>query len=234
MTSEEDANLFFESLNARGKELAVSDLVKNRLYSESGRPSASRARTVGETGVGLGTGQSNPRASPALLDRQRKIDAEGFNVREKQLYRKVVETVKGRKAATLSLLADLASSAGHYAMISDYTLWPDEPAYDKSFEDTLSELRLFRVTQCNPVLLNAIQCFNRPKEYRQRRSRIVADFSFRYSIIGNQSPGNLERVSNGIAAGIRTGKFPWPERRSRTHSGRSTRTTLSELTLSSL
>lgn len=36
VTSEEDANLFFETLNARGKELAVSDLVKNRLYSESG------------------------------------------------------------------------------------------------------------------------------------------------------------------------------------------------------
>ena len=35
VTSEEDANLFFESLNARGKELAVSDLVKNRLYSEA-------------------------------------------------------------------------------------------------------------------------------------------------------------------------------------------------------
>jgi len=32
VTSDEDANLFFESLNARGKELAISDLVKNRLY----------------------------------------------------------------------------------------------------------------------------------------------------------------------------------------------------------
>ena len=34
----------------------------------------------------------------------------------------------------------------------------------------------------------------------------MANFSFRYFIIGNQSPGNLERVSNGIAAGIRTGE----------------------------
>ena len=35
VTSDEDANLFFESLNARGKELAISDLVKNRIYFEA-------------------------------------------------------------------------------------------------------------------------------------------------------------------------------------------------------
>ena len=29
-------------------------------------------------------------------------------------------------------------------------------------------------------------------------------------ITGNQSPGNLERVSNGIAAGIRTGEYVTP------------------------
>src|SRR5439155_16147964 len=40
--------------------------------------------------------------------------------------------------------------------------------------------------------------------------RTVANFSFRYFIIGNQSPGNLERVSNGIAAGIRTGEYATP------------------------
>jgi hypothetical protein len=34
--SGEDANLFFEFLNARGKELAVSDLVKNRLFIDAG------------------------------------------------------------------------------------------------------------------------------------------------------------------------------------------------------
>jgi hypothetical protein len=41
--------------------------------------------------------------------------------------------------------------------------------------------------------------------------KIVANFSYRYFIIGNQSPGNLERISNGIAASVRTGEFHTPK-----------------------
>ena len=208
VTSEEDANLFFESLNARGKELAVSDLVKNRLYSEAG-DQVDRAQQLWDQMES----ELARRPIPEFLRHfwiAKKIDAKGFNVREKQLYRMVAQTVKGKKTATLSLLSDLASSARDYAMISDYSLWPDDDAYDESFESTLGELRLFRVTQCNPVLLNAIQCFKTPKHIA-KTFRIVANFSFRYFIIGNQSPGNLERVSNGIAAGIRTGEYASPK-----------------------
>jgi hypothetical protein len=205
--SEEDANLFFETLNARGKDLAVSDLVKNRLYFEAG-DQVTRAQQLWEQMEG----DLIRRPIPEFLRHfwiAKKIDAKGFNVREKQLYRMVAQEVKGKKAATLKLLKDLGTSACDYAKISDYNLWPDDTAYDAAFEATLSELRLFRVTQCNPILLNAIQCFNRPKDIATIFKTVV-NFSFRYFIIGNQSPGNLERVSNGIAAGIRTKKLATP------------------------
>jgi hypothetical protein len=208
VTSEEDANLFFESLNARGKELAVSDLVKNRLYSEAGNQ-VDRAQQLWDQMEG----ELARKPIPEFLRHfwiAKKIDEKGFNVREKQLYRMVTQAVKGKKSATISLLSDLSVSAHDYAMISDYSVWPDDEAYDVSFEGTLGELRLFRVTQCNPVLLNAIQCFKTPKQIA-KTFRIVANFSFRYFIIGNQSPGNLERVSNGIAAGIRTGEYGSPK-----------------------
>jgi hypothetical protein len=122
----------------------------------------------------------------------------------------IAEDVKGKRASTLKLLADLSTSAEDYARISDYNLWPDEDAYDANFEETLNALHLFRVTQCNPILLNAIQYFQSPKDVA-KVFRIVANFSYRYFIIGNQSPGNLERVSNGIAAGVRTGKYSSPK-----------------------
>jgi hypothetical protein len=121
----------------------------------------------------------------------------------------IATEVKGKKAATLKLLKDLVTSAHDYAKIGDYTLWPDDPAYDSSFEAALNDLRLFRVTQCNPILLNAIQRFNRPKDIAAI-FKIVVNFSFRYFIIGNQSPGNLERVSNSIAVGIRLKKLQTP------------------------
>jgi len=208
VTSEEDANLFFESLNARGKELAVSDLVKNRLYSEAG-DQVTRAQQLWEQMEG----ELARRPIPEYLRHfwiAKKVDTKGFNVREKQLYKMVAQDVKGKRAATIKLLADLASSARDYARISDYSLWPDDEAYDSAFEETLNELRLFRVTQCNPILLNAIQYFKVPKDIT-KTFRVVTNFSFRYFIIGNQSPGNLERESNSIALGIRTGEYSNPK-----------------------
>jgi len=203
----EEAHLFFESLNARGKELAISDLVKNRLYYEAGTQ-IQRAQALWEQ-------MENQLASSPVPEYLRhywiakRAEVSALNVREKHLYRAIAAHVKDKEAATLRLLADLASSSRDYAAISDFALWPDEPAYADEFEYALDDLRLFRVTQCNPLLLNAIQRFANPKAIA-RVFRIVANFSFRYFIVGNQSPGNLERESAKIALGIRNGSITKP------------------------
>lgn len=200
----EDANLFFESLNARGKELAISDLVKNRLFLEVG-DQVSRAEQIWES-------METELGRRSITDYLRhfwiakKSDQKNLIVREKQLYRLIVEEVKEKRLLSLSLLNDLRDSAIDYAKISDYGLWPDDDAYDKSFEENINDLQLFRVTQCNPLLLNVIQVFSKPKEIA-KVFRIVANFSFRYFIIGNQSPGSLERETNQIAYGIRSGNL---------------------------
>lgn len=198
----EDANLFFESLNARGKELAISDLVKNRLFLEAG-DQVSRAEPLWE-------GMEVELARRSITDYLRhfwiakRVDSKNLIVREKQLYRLIVEEVQGKQSMALSLLKDFAQSATDYIKLNDYSLWPDDDTYDKSFEESISDLQLFRVTQCNPLLLNAIQVYKTPKEI-VKVFRIVANFSYRYFIIGNQSPGSLERETNSIAYGIRTG-----------------------------
>lgn len=205
VASEDDANLFFESLNARGKELAVSDLVKNRLYFEAAGQVDRAQELWNDMEADLGR-----RPIPEYLRHYwiaKQIDTpRGFNVREKQLYRMVSNSVKGQHQQAIALLDNLASSASDYARITDYDLWPDDPAYDASFEASLDALKLFRVSQCNPILLNAMQRFRSPKDVA-RIFRTVAHFSFRYFIIGNQSPGNLERESNAIAVGVRTARL---------------------------
>lgn len=198
--TDEDANLFFESLNARGKELAVSDLVKNRLYSEA-QDQVVRAQQLWETMEA----ELTRRPIPEYLRHYwiaKKAEGKYPVVREKKLYRAIASEVGGQKQKTIQLLKDLSERAQDYAKIDDYSLWPDDASYDKSFEDNLSELRLFRILQCNPLLLNAIQVFKTPKAIA-KTFRIVANFSFRYYIIGNQSPGNLERESAKIAGGVR-------------------------------
>ena len=198
----EDANLFFESLNARGKELAISDLVKNRLFLEAGNE-VSRAEPLWEKmEIELARGFITDYLRHFWI--AKKADSKNLIVREKQLYRLVVEEVRDKQLMALSLLKDLVDSATDYIKINDYSVWPDDDTYDKSLEESINDLQLFRVTQCNPLLLNAIQVLTVPKEI-VKVFRIVANFSFRYFIIGNQSPGSLERETNKIAYGIRTG-----------------------------
>jgi hypothetical protein len=61
----------------------------------------------------------------------------------------------------------------------------------------------------NPVLLNAIQNFSSAADIA-RTFRIVANFAFRYFIIGNQSTGNVERVAANIAFEIRDKTYTSP------------------------
>lgn len=200
VASDEDANLFFESLNARGKELAISDLVKNRLYLEAG-DQVTRAEQLWEQ-MERDLGR---RPLPEFIRHYwiaKKAERDSPNVREKHLYRLVANEIKGKQKETLALGLDLSRIAPLYARISDYSLWPDDPAYGASFQDSLSDLRLFRITQMNPLLINAMQRFSTASDIA-KTFRIVANFAFRYFIIGNQSPGNLERVSANIAFEIR-------------------------------
>jgi uncharacterized protein with ParB-like and HNH nuclease domain len=208
VVSDEDANLFFESLNARGKELAISDLVKNRLYLEAGKQ-VNRAEQLWEQMEK----DLARRPVPEFVRHYwiaKRLEKDGPNVREKNLYRMVANAIGGKQKEALSLAKDLSASASDYARIFDYSLWEDDAAYDTSFEQSLDDLRLFRVTQTNPLLLNAIQTFSKPKDIA-KIFRIVANFAFRYFIIGNQSPGNLERVSANIAYEIRAKTYRTPQ-----------------------
>lgn len=198
--SDEDANLFFESLNARGKELAISDLVKNRLYFETKEHVEIAEQLWEQMESDLGR-----RPLPEFIRHYwiaKKAPKDSPMVREKHIYRMVAKTVAGQQQAAFDLVKDLRVTATDYARISDYTLWPDDAAYDEFFQESLNDLRLFRVTQTNPLLLNAIQAFSTPKEVA-KSFRVVANFAFRYFIIGNQSPGSLERLSMELAYNIR-------------------------------
>ena len=149
--SDEAANLFFESLNARGRELAISDLVKNRLYMET-KNQVDQAEQLWEQMES----DLARRPVPEFIRHYwiaKKAPANSPMVREKHLYRMITHAVSGQQEA-LALIQDLRSSATDYACISDYTLWSDDAAYDDSFRQSLDDLRLFRVTQTNPLLLN--------------------------------------------------------------------------------
>jgi uncharacterized protein with ParB-like and HNH nuclease domain len=205
--SGEDANLFFESLNARGKELAVSDLVKNRLFIDAA-DQITRAQQLWDNVEST----LNRKSIPEYLRHfwiAKRASTSNLIVREKQLYRLIADETKNNKAAAINLLRELEQEATYYVTINDISLWAEDITGDTTLEESIDDLLLFRVTQCNPLLLNAIRAFQQPKDIA-KVFRIVANFSFRYFVIGNQSPGNLERETNNIAVGIRTGLLASP------------------------
>ena len=129
--SEEDANLFFESLNARGRELAISDLVKNRLYFET-KNQVDKAEQLWEQMEG----ELGRRPVPEFIRHYwiaKKVPKDSAMVREKHLYRMITQAVSGPKPA-VELITDLRKSATDYARISDYSLWSDDAAFDESLK----------------------------------------------------------------------------------------------------
>jgi uncharacterized protein with ParB-like and HNH nuclease domain len=207
VTDDEGAYLVFESVNARGKELAVSDLVKNRLYYEVGNAQVQRAKDLWDKmEVNL-----RRRPIPEYLRHfwiAKRAESGKLKVREKDLYRRILRSLpdQNRKGAAIDLLADLSESAQDYAKISDFTLWPDDSVYDSIFEYTLEELQLFRVSQCYPVLLNVIQRFPASEDIVQV-FQAIANFSFRYNIIGSGTSGSLEAIFGKTAFEIREGSY---------------------------
>lgn len=202
--SEDDAYQIFESLNARGKELAVSDLVKNRLYAEAGNQVGQAQQLWEKLESDLAR-----RPIPEYLRHfwiAKRAPQNELKVREKTLYRTIVRDAKGKTDA-IKLLSELSDSARSYAMIEDYSLWPNDVNYDSNFARALDELSLFRVSQCYPVLLNATEIFTHSKEVA-RTFQLISNFSFRYNVIGGGTSGDLERVFGDIAFGIRSGTHP--------------------------
>ena len=208
VTSEEGAYLIFESVNARGKELAVSDLIKNRLFyeSESGNQ-IDRAQHLWEQMEF----QLSENPIPEFIRHfwiARKAPETNVNIREKKLYREVLlslpEKSKARANKTVELLDDLSESALLYSSLTDYSLWPDDPEYDLDLEQILKELKMFRVKQCYPALLNIRRSFNSSRDIVKAFQTIV-NFSFRYTVIGKNPSGTLELTFGKLAYEIRKG-----------------------------
>jgi uncharacterized protein with ParB-like and HNH nuclease domain len=205
VASDEDANLFFESLNARGKDLAISDLLKNRFYFEAKAQVGLAQQLWHNLETNLTQGSLPEYIRHFWI--AKKVTSANTTVREKTLYRTVLKEVKSKVKSTITLLEDISKSAIDYSKIGDIRLWPEDPRYETDeFIAAIDDLKTFRVTQCHPLLLNAIQSFKSPKEIA-KAFQIVANFSLRYFIVGNQSPGNLERESGTIALEIRNGNI---------------------------
>jgi len=191
-----DAFTIFETLNDRGLELAVSDLVKNYLFSKSGGRINQFQGAWGEVSLLVGSEHVTQFLRHYWLSRYPGV------VRERDLYRALREEVKGVTKARKTVEELRTSSTLYSALLN-----PESPAWTQYAPDArthLEALITFSVTQYRPVALAAMETLEPAAVTKILRVLMIT--SFRYTVVSGLGTGNLERIYAAAALAIRNGE----------------------------
>ena len=195
VADEANSYLIFETLNDRGLDLSVADLLKNYLFS---------------------------RAADKLKEVQRKWDeinrlANKFELKtfirhywmskyevvpEKELYRKISEKFKS-SSEVFGFVKELSEAAELYNALEDSRspVWDD---YSQDVRADIERLDLFQVSQCYSVLMAAKE--NLSDELFPKILRMMVIVSFRYNVICELNPIKPLTIYSKVAKYIRSEK----------------------------
>lgn len=202
VTAPDDSNAFviFETLNDRGLELAISDLLKNYLFHRSGEKleeTKNRWLTMVAT---LESASDDPLVVTYL--RHFAMSKYGL-IREKDLFGVIKKKVTSKKAA-LQFSTELSNAAKTYAALinTDHEFWSK---YDANVRDAVSALNLLGMAQVRPLLLAILDKLE-PKKVSAVFKKLVA-VAVRFQIVGGAGGGTLERIYSDAARGVAEGKL---------------------------
>ena len=199
VSDELDAYTVFETLNARGTQLTVTDLLKNYVFSRFGQD---------ENAIDVAEDQWNritanrEKEFPKLL--RHYWNSHHGVTRPPRLFKEIRESIKKHEDAT-ALLDDLETSSLLYSALRNPAdeLWLEQPKARKF----VAEIDLFGVTQCYPLLFAAWQHLR--TEF-VAILRICSVISFRYITIGKLNTQPMEREYVEAARKIRKGVLVTP------------------------
>ncbi|MBI3971299.1 MAG: DUF262 domain-containing protein [Chloroflexi bacterium] len=195
-----DAYLIFETLNDRGADLTIADLLKNYLFGHAG----SKLDAVRD-GWMMVLGALEITSENALFTtflRHYWSSVHGA-IRERELYKSIKDRV-ATETQVLEFTGQLQNAAALYAALlsSNHDYWDDLGATGKENVETLLRLDL---EQNRPLLLAALQHFT-DAEKRTLFKSLVA-WSVRGLIVGGIGGGTAEKAYCGAAVKIRRGEI---------------------------
>lgn len=178
--NEDSAYVLFETLNDRGVDLTLSDMLKNFLFSKAGKR-IEEAKNQWTQIVAL-IGQEYMKT----FIRHEWMSKYG-QTREKELYKKIKTEVRSNPKA-IEYISNLKTSANVYDAIRnpDHDIWAP---YGVKCQQLLEEILILGPIQCYPLILSTYLA--NPKELPQILEWIVG-LTVRYSIICAKGTGNLE------------------------------------------
>ncbi len=197
VANEADAFLIFETLNDRGRELTVADLLKNYLFGVA-RDSMDEIQANWDRALEALGASADEEVFTTFV---RHFWGSMYGAtRERELYGRIKAAVPSTPLA-LKFVADLAESAPLYAALLDAEnpYWDERPAAKTALE-TLLRLGL---EQYRPLLLAAMRRF-RDGEL-EALLRALISWSVRGLVVGGIGGGTTERAYGEAAAAVTDG-----------------------------
>lgn len=185
------AYTLFETLNYRGVDLTVTDLLKNYLFSLITPSDLRIAKDIWKkvaTSVGIDK-------FPVFL-RHFWISRKAL-VRQEQLFKTIRTEIKSNEHV-FTLLNDLDTYAESYLALQDpYSIiWQGNRERIKR----IREMRLFGVKQQLPLLMVAKEKFT-DQEF-DKTLKVISIISFRYNVIGSRQANRMEELYNSVSQKI--------------------------------
>jgi uncharacterized protein with ParB-like and HNH nuclease domain len=192
-----NAHLIFETLNDRGLELSIADLIKNYVFFAAG---PYLDEVIGKwKEIVDNVGDHNV----SKFIRHYWCSTRDL-VRKDEVYKRIKSSIRKHEEIR-SLINDLSEEGLTYSNIFNPTheFWGD-----KETEDLLNELNVLGAEQVL-ILLLAIykRYYKHEREKFKKLLKILVNFTFRYSTICDLNPNEIERVYSEIAIKLRKKEF---------------------------
>lgn len=196
------ANAFtiFETLNDRGLDLAISDLLKNYLFYRAEK----RLPEVQATWASMLGALAAVSEDSSIVDYIRHFWSSRYGAtRERELYSEIRKKVSSKQAA-VNLGNSLDAGARRYAAILSHSheLWSD---YGTSTRQHIDIINLLRMVQVRPLLLALLDKFSVPEA--KKAIRLIVSWGVRFLIDGRLGGGVLERHYSERAREITAGEI---------------------------
>jgi hypothetical protein len=202
VTVPDDQNAFviFETLNDRGADLSIADLLKNYLFRLAGdRISEAQQRWMAM----MGALETLSRENIAVTYIRHLWESINGAVRERVLYSEIKKNIKNKQKA-IDFSTALGEEANSYASLlnPNSQLWN---AYGSGTRGHLETLILLQAEQIRPLMLAVAKHFT--VHEGQKAFRLFVSWSVRFLIAGGGGGGTMERNYSIRAVQIREGKI---------------------------
>ena len=195
LDDEDDAYIIFETLNTRGKDLSLTDLVKNHLnkHLKAGSASVDQTKVKWEKILETIEGSSVELHTDAFIHH---FWLSRYDYRPaKSLFKELRKRVT--KASAKDFLNSLVADAQLYRGIHEVSFgkWNKQ---EREISDSLQALQLFHVSQQTPCVLSLVRAYKSQKKIKMNHLREGLLAIEKFHFLGSAVTG--QRSSGGVSA----------------------------------